>query len=109
MNKAPPNPAAKPFEAAETKKQRQARQKREAAKLANEEAEKERRRLMEKQIRGARMAEGTSAQSKTTSFKPPAENVWFANSRSQDQANIQRPADPYVEELDVREPEVEPG
>src|SRR2546423_2092916 len=54
------------------------------------------------------MAKGTSAQSKTTSFKPPAENVWFANSRSQDQANIQQPAVPYVEELDVREPEVEP-
>ena len=108
MNEVQPKPAAKPFEAAETKKQRQARQKRDAAKAANEEAEKERRKLMEKQIRGARMAEGTSAQSKTASFKPPAENAWFANNRGQEQAKIRQPSVPYVEELDVREPAVVP-
>jgi type II secretory pathway pseudopilin PulG len=108
LNKVQPKPAAKPFEAAETKKQRQARQKREAAKAANEEAEIERRKLMEKQIRGARMAEGTSAQSKTASFKAPTENAWFANNNGGVQAPAQQPSVPYIQELDVREPVVEP-
>ena len=107
MNKVQPKAAAKPFEAAETKKQRQARQKREATKAANEEAERERRKLMEKQIRGARMAEGTSAQSRSTSFKAPTENAWFAKPQSQDQAAVQRSSVPYVQELDVREPAIE--
>jgi hypothetical protein len=108
MSEVQPKLAAKPFEATETKKQRQARQRREAAKAANEEAEKERRKLMEKQIRGARMAEGTSAQSKTTSFKPPTENAWFANNQGRDRVNVRQPAQSYVDELDVREPAVDP-
>jgi hypothetical protein len=74
-----PTPASrsvnKTFEPAETKKQRQQRIKREAQRAQVEEAEKERRRLMEKQIRGARMAEGSSAQSRTSAFKPPI-NAW---------------------------------
>ena len=108
INKLQPKPAAKPFEAAETKKQRQARQKREAAKEANEMAERERRKLMEKQIRGARMAEGTSAQSKATAFKSAPENAWFANNRGRDQNAVQRPSESYVEELDVRDQDVQP-
>ena len=104
MNKVQPKPAVKPFEAAETKKQRQARQKRDATKAANEEAERERRKLMEKQIRGARMAEGTSAQSRATSFKAPTENAWFAKPKNQDQATVQQSSVPFVQELDVREP-----
>ena len=107
MNKVQPKPAAKPFEAAETKKQRQARHKREAVKVANEEAERERRKLMEKQIRGARMADGSSAQSRTTSFKPPTENAWIAKDNGRDQAAVQQSSVSYVEELDVREPAVE--
>ena len=107
MNKARPKPAAKAFEAVETKKQRQARQKREAEKAVNEEAERVRRRLMEKQIRGARLAEGTSAQGKTNSFKAPTESAWFAN--NQGQAAAKQPSVPFVEELDVREPAIKPG
>jgi hypothetical protein len=45
----------------------------------NEQAEKERKQQMEKQIRTARMAEGTSAQTKANSFNPPTENAWFSN------------------------------
>jgi hypothetical protein len=106
INKPQPKPAAKAFEAVETKKQRQARQKREAEKAANEEAERVRRKLMEKQIRGARLAEGTSAQSKTNSFKAPTESAWFANNRGQ--AAAKQPPLPFVEELDVREPAIKP-
>lgn len=63
---------------------------------------------MEKQIRGARMAEGTSVQSKTTAFKPPTENAWFANNRGRDQISVQQPSEAYIEELDVRDLDVEP-
>ena len=76
------------FEPAETKKQRQQRIKREAHRALVEEAERERQRLLEKQIRGARMAEGTSAQTRTSAFKPPAQNVWFSG-----------PADPPTESM----------
>lgn len=70
--------ANKTFEPAETKKKRQQRIKREAQRALVEEAERERRRLMEKQIRGARMAEGTSNQARTSGFKAPTENAWFS-------------------------------
>lgn len=76
------------FEPAETKKQRQQRIKREAHRVQVEEAERERHRLLEKQIRGARMAEGTSAQTRTSAFKPAAQNVWFSV-----------PADPPAESM----------
>lgn len=67
----------KVFKAAETKKQRQQRMKRETHRAQAEEAERERQRLMEKQIRGARMAEGTSAQTRTSAFKAQARNAWL--------------------------------
>ena len=67
-------PTQKHVEVAETKKQRQARQKREEQKRLNDEAETTRKALMEKQMKIARMAEGTSAQQKAN--KPPASNVW---------------------------------
>lgn len=70
--------ANKHFEPAETKKQRQQRIKREAQRALVEEAERERRRLLENQIKRARMAEGTSAQTRTSNFKPPTENAWFS-------------------------------
>ncbi|KAM0252092.1 hypothetical protein ACHAQJ_007889 [Trichoderma viride] len=53
--------ASKNPEPAETKKQRQNRKKVEAAKVAREEAEKERKALEEKQRRTARIAEGRAA------------------------------------------------
>ena len=93
---------AKPFEVAETKKQRQARLKREAQKLANEEAEKVRRQLEEKQRRGARMAEGTSAQTKVNSWKPPMENTWFARDNAPKEDPVESGATAF-EELDTRE------
>ena len=54
------------------------------------------------------MAEGTSAQSRTTSFKPPTKNAWFTNDHRGDLQNVPRVSEAYVEELDVREPTVEP-
>ena len=103
MGQAQPKPAARPFEVIETKKQRQARQKREAQREAIEAAERERKRLMEQQIRRARMAEGTSNQTKASAFKPPTENAWFAQGKAQE--NVKRtPA--HVEELDTRDPEL---
>ena len=107
MNKAKPKPAPKSFEVAETKKQRQARQKREAQKILNEEAEKERRMQMEKQIRKARMAEGSSAQTKSASFKVPSENAWFAGGHTQ--AVTDKKAAPAKDQalLDTFEPEID--
>lgn len=81
----------KAFEPAETKKQRQNRMKREAKRAIMEEAERERRKLLEKQIRGARMAEGTSTQLKTSSFKPPAENPWFSDAHKGGSENTNAP------------------
>ena len=60
----------------ETKKQRQNRQKNEERKLAREQAEKERRILLEKQLRTAREAEGRPAKNGLGSSKPPATNAW---------------------------------
>lgn len=64
-----------PFQAAETKKQRQARTKRERHKEEIAEAEKQRKALMEQQLKTARQADGTSKQLKTNAFnvKP---NAW---------------------------------
>lgn len=105
MNKSQTKLAPKPFEVAETKKQRQARQKREAQKALNEEAEKERRKLMEKQIRGARMAEGTSNQSKVNAFKAPIGNAWTPKPDAQQGNAVKNIPAAYVEELDTRDPE----
>ncbi|KAL9582362.1 MAG: hypothetical protein Q9212_003342 [Teloschistes hypoglaucus] len=58
----------------ETKKQRQARRKNEEKKLAREEAERERRVLLEKQLRTAREAEGRPA--KNGVGVAPATSVW---------------------------------
>ena len=103
-----PKPANKSFEPAETKKQRQQRIKREAHRAQVEEAEKERRRLMEKQIRGARMAEGTSVQSRTSAFKPPAGNAWFPSSSNPSTEAVKAPAAEPPSLLDTFEPKVGP-
>ncbi|KAI1321943.1 hypothetical protein F5Y16DRAFT_388011 [Xylariaceae sp. FL0255] len=67
---------SKPFEPAETKKQRQNRKKAEAAKAAREEDEKERKVLMEQQRRTARIAEGRPA--KDGSAFTNTQNAWTA-------------------------------
>ncbi|KAI9874113.1 MAG: hypothetical protein M1830_010181, partial [Pleopsidium flavum] len=61
----------KGFQVQETKKQRQNRQKNEEKRLAREQAEKERRVLLEKQLRTAREAEGRPAKDGMASSKPP--------------------------------------
>ena len=65
--KAPPEP--------ETKKQRQNRRKNEEKKAAREQAEKERRALLEKQLRTAREAEGRPAKNGLAPAQPPT-NAW---------------------------------
>ena len=112
----PVNPAPKPrakqptktFEPAETKKQRQQRIKREVHRAQVEEAEKERRKLMEKQIRGARMAEGTSAQTRTSAFKPPAQNAWSSGPNQASSANVEAPPGGPPSLLDTFEPHSQP-
>ncbi len=109
----PANPAPKAkakqfsrtFEPAETKKQRQQRVKREAHRAQVEEAERERRRLMEKQIRGARMAEGSSAQTRTSAFKPPAQNVWFSGPADPLTGSTAAPSASSLSLLDTFEPQ----
>ena len=98
--------APHPFEVAETKKQRQQRQKREAQKARNEEAETERRKLMENQLRSARMAEGTSAQIK--SAKPPKQNAWTAATNTNKQDAVRKLPLQELPLLDTFDPQIEP-
>ncbi|ERF76093.1 hypothetical protein EPUS_01426 [Endocarpon pusillum Z07020] len=93
------------FEPAETKKQRQQRIKREAHRAQVEEAERQRQRLLEKQIRGARMAEGTSAQTRTSAFKPPAQNVWFSGPAEPPAESMAAPSASSLSLLDTFEPQ----
>jgi hypothetical protein len=111
VNPAPKSRAKQPtktFEPAETKKQRQQRNKRELHRAEVEEAEKERRKLMEKQIRGARMAEGTSAQTRTSAFKPPAQNAWSLGPSQASPANVVAPPGGPPSLLDTFEPHSQP-
>jgi hypothetical protein len=108
VTKARAKQASKAFEPAETKKQRQQRIKRETQRAQAEEAERERQRLMEKQIRGARMAGGTSAQTRTSAFKPPAENAWFPAPVNPSANAINAPAAQPPSLLDTFEPEARP-
>ncbi|MCJ1368327.1 hypothetical protein MMC16_007469 [Acarospora aff. strigata] len=66
----------KTFQVQETKKQRQNRQKTDTKKVAREQAEKERRILLEKQLRTAREAEGRPAKDGTASSKAPITSAW---------------------------------
>ena len=66
----------KPTQFEETKKQRQHRKKNEEAKAAREQAEKERRVLLEKQLRTAREAEGRPAKNGLAPSKPPSTSAW---------------------------------
>ena len=60
----------------ETKKQRQNRQKNEEKKAIRERDEKERRALLEKQLRTVREAEGRPAKNGLGASKTPSNNVW---------------------------------
>lgn len=73
----PQEKKAKAFEVAETKKQRQNRQKVEQKKVAREEEEKERKKLEEEQRRRARIAEGRPAKD-GSGFVANKENAWTA-------------------------------
>ena len=66
----------KKAEEPETKKQRQNRKKNEEKKLAREQAEKERRVLLEKQLRTAREAEGRPAKNGLGLSQAPVSNAW---------------------------------
>ncbi|KAL9596700.1 MAG: hypothetical protein Q9219_005611 [cf. Caloplaca sp. 3 TL-2023] len=70
----------RPVQEPETKKQRQNRKKNEEKKLAREEAEKERKALLEKQLRTAREAEGRPARNGLAAA--PAKNAWSKPSAS---------------------------
>ncbi|KAF7505823.1 hypothetical protein GJ744_000398 [Endocarpon pusillum] len=97
------------FEPAETKKQRQQRIKREAHRAQVEKAERERQRLLEKQIRGARMAEGTSAQTRTSAFKSPAQNVWLSGPAEPPAESTAAPSASSLSLLDTFEPQPGPA
>lgn len=66
----------KMVEEPETKKQRQNRKRKEEEKAAREHAEKERRVLLEKQLRTSREAEGRPAKNGLGISKPPVSNAW---------------------------------
>ena len=75
----PPARQPKPQKAAaepETKKQRQNRKKNEEKKAMREQAEQERRVMLEKQLRTAREADGRPARNGMGTAKPPSTNAW---------------------------------
>lgn len=65
-----------PFEQVESKKQRQARLKREEQKRMMEESNKMHEAKKQEQLRTARMAAGTSNQTKANNFAATSQNVW---------------------------------
>ena len=71
----------------ETKKQRQNRQKNEEKKAAREQAEMERRVLLEKQLRTAREAEGRPAKNGLSASKAPTTNAWDTSAGSSAEAS----------------------
>lgn len=71
----------------ETKKQRQRRQKNEEQKAIREQAEKDRRILLEKQLRTAREAEGRPAKNGLGTSKGPAVSAWDKSSGPQNGAS----------------------
>lgn len=71
-----PKQAPKQFEQVETKKQRAARAKREEQKKLNEESDKLHEQKKQEQLRRARMAAGTSNQTKANNFVASTSNAW---------------------------------
>jgi len=74
--------AQKPKPEPETKKQRQNRQKNEEKKAIREQAEKERRVLLEKQLRTAREAEGRPAKNGLGGSNAPSTSAWDKSTSS---------------------------
>ena len=70
---------SKPPHEPETKKQRQNRRKNEEKKLIKQEIEKERRVLLERQLRTAREAEGRPAKNGLGQSHPPVKNPWASH------------------------------
>lgn len=83
-------PSPKAPEPVETKKQRQRKQKREEEKARIAESNKEHDAKREQQMRGARMVEGTSNQTKANAFKPRA-SVWTAPKSQNDENAVKQP------------------
>jgi hypothetical protein len=83
--------AAKAPEPAETKKQRQQRRKREEERERMAQSNKEHDAKREQQMRGARIAEGTSNQTKANAFKSPV-NAWTSTSKSSQGTDVKQPA-----------------
>ena len=91
-----PQPARKPKEKKaapepETKKQRQNRQKNEEKKAMREQAEKDRRVLLEKQLRNAREAEGRPAKNGMGASKPPSSSAWSSSAGAATEAKAPPP------------------
>ena len=91
-----PQPARKPKEKKaapepETKKQRQNRQKNEEKKAMREQAEKDRRILLEKQLRTAREAEGRPAKNGMGASKPPSSSAWSSSAGAATEAEAPPP------------------
>lgn len=83
--------AAKAPEPAETKKQRQQRRKREEEKERIVQSNKEHDAKREQQMRGARIAEGSSNQTKANAFKSPV-NAWTSTSNPSQGTDVKRSA-----------------
>jgi hypothetical protein len=108
----PQEKKAKPFEVAETKKQRQNRQKVEQKKVAREQEEKERKKLEEEQRRRARIAEGRPAKD-GSGFVANKENAWTAKSNGDSSFIPVQPLDtfeqkPLAEATNVSTPKPAP-
>lgn len=75
----------------ETKKQRQNRQKNEEKKAMREQAETDRRVLLEKQLRTAREAEGRPAKNGMGASKPPSSSAWSSSAGAATEAKAPSP------------------
>lgn len=98
----PKKQKAQSFKQVETKKQRQQRLKNEARKQQVQEAEEQRRKLLEKQLHTARESE----RRETARSQPPTTNAWQTKSSSNETNGASQPAAPAapVQLLDTFEP-----
>ena len=99
----PQKAAAEP----ETKKQRQNRKKNEEKKAMREQAEQERRVMLEKQLRTAREAEGRPAKNGMGTARPPSTNAWTAPTNAPTKPEASPPTlenGPLLDTLEDTEP-----
>ncbi|GAM87698.1 hypothetical protein ANO11243_057250 [Dothideomycetidae sp. 11243] len=94
----------KEFQVAETKKQRQNRRKNEERKVANQDIEKERQALLEKQRRSAREARGEPAKNGLQQSAPPASNAWTSKPQAEAIESRSDTAPPVQPLLDTFQP-----